>query len=77
VEINELEPALAAWFQQVHAHNISADGTIIRGKAFILLLVWEYTMLWVPTIRSPDLTGERIFLCNSSRCKAEVLNQKR
>jgi hypothetical protein len=60
VEINELEPALVAWFWQVHTSNISADGTIIRDKAFILLLVWEYTVLWVPTIRSPDLRGERI-----------------
>jgi len=60
VEINELEPALAAWLRQVHAHNISADGTIVRDKTFILLLVWEYTTLWVPMIRSPDLRGERI-----------------
>jgi len=60
VEINELEPALAAWLRQVHAHNISADGAIIRDKAFIFLLVWEYTILWVPTFRSPDFRGERI-----------------
>jgi len=39
VEINELEPALAAWFWQVHARNISAGGTIVRDKAFILLIV--------------------------------------
>jgi hypothetical protein len=54
VEINELDLTLGAWFWQVHASNISADGTTVRDKAFILLLVWEYTTLWVLT-GSPDL----------------------
>lgn len=49
-----MDLALGAWFWQVHASNISADGTIIRDKAFILLLVWGYTTLWVLT-GSPDL----------------------
>jgi len=42
-----------------YTHIVLADGTIVRDKAFILLLVWKYIMLRVP-IRLPDLRGERI-----------------
>jgi hypothetical protein len=54
VEIDEPELTLSAWFWQVRASNISADGTIVRDKAFVFLLIWEYTTLWVLT-GSPDL----------------------